>query len=89
MIETPRRRAIVNAQYVEFQSRNPDLASIRWHSRFKQRYRTKSDALTAKAAWEERGKILWPQELRATTPPKPKPVTVRYREMLAQGEVRV
>jgi hypothetical protein len=50
MTEIPRRRALINGLHVQFDSRNPRLASVRWHPRFKLRYRTKADALTAKQA---------------------------------------
>jgi hypothetical protein len=43
--ETPRRRAQVNKPYVVFESRDPRIAGVRWHPRFKERYRTKADAL--------------------------------------------
>jgi hypothetical protein len=62
MTEIPRRRALINGLFVQFQSRNPNVAKVRWHSRFKQRYRTKADALMAKDAWERRGNILWPED---------------------------
>ena len=44
MSDQPRRRAQINGLYVSFESRNPKLASVRWHSRFKLRYRTKADS---------------------------------------------
>ena len=89
MTNPPRRRAQVNGLYVQFDSRDPKLASVRWHPRFKMRYRTKADAIAAKAAWEERGKILWPADLKEpkATPARETPVR-RYRET-AQGEMRV
>jgi hypothetical protein len=59
-METPRRRAQINGLYVTFESRNPKLATVRWHSRFKLRYRTKADGLAAKQAWEQKGRIKFP-----------------------------
>jgi hypothetical protein len=61
-METPRRRAQINGLYVTFESRNPKLASVRWHPRFKLRYRTKADAVNAKQVWEEKGRIVWPND---------------------------
>jgi len=82
----PRRRAIVDGLHVKFESRDPKLASVRWHPRFKMRYRTKADAIAAKAAWEERGKILWPADL--VKAPKAERSLRRYRET-GQGEMRL
>jgi hypothetical protein len=85
MTDTPRRRALINGLHVQFDSRNPRLASVRWHPRFKLRYRTKADALMAKRAWEERGKILWPSDLK----PEKKPQPMRRRECVSQVEMRI
>jgi hypothetical protein len=87
MKDTPRRRAQLNGLCVNFESRNPHLASVRWHPRFKLRYRTKADALTAKQVWEERGKILWPGDLRPEKKPESKPM--RRRESVSQVEMRI
>jgi hypothetical protein len=57
----PRRRALINGLYVIFESRDPKLATVRWHPRFKQRYRTKADTQAAKVEWEEKGRIVWPE----------------------------
>jgi hypothetical protein len=78
-METPRRRAIVDGLHVKFESRDPKLISVRWHPRFKMRYRTKGDALMAKAAWEERGKILWPADIRPEKKPAKASVRMRHR----------
>lgn len=63
-MDIPRRRAEINGLFVTFESRNPKLATIRWHPRFKMRYRTKADALEAKQSWEKRGRILWPEDFK-------------------------
>jgi hypothetical protein len=90
---TSRRRAQVNGLYVQFDSRNPNLASVRWHSRFKMRYRTKADAIAAKAAWEERGRILFPGDFGKLTAKPKKPAKPRARACVRsanlQQEVRV
>ena len=64
MPNTPRFRAEVTGHFVQFFSRNPKTATVRWHSRFKAEYRTLRDARAAKAKYEASGKILWPDDLR-------------------------
>jgi hypothetical protein len=87
MHETPRRRALINGLWVQFDSRNPDLATVRWHPRFKQRYRTKAEAGKAKQAWEERGRILFPGDFE-NAEPAPK-LRARGRETGFQQEMRL
>jgi hypothetical protein len=86
--EIPRRRAIVDGLLVKFESRDPKLVSVRWHSRFKMRYRTKADAGAAKETWERRGTIIWPADLKPKTAAKA-PVRARYRSPDVQGELRI
>jgi hypothetical protein len=63
---------------------------VRWHPRFKQRYRTKADALMAKAAWEERGRILWPEDFaRREKSPKRETPVMRFSEGAGQAEMRL
>jgi len=87
MTTPPRRRALLNGLLVFFQSRNPELATVRWHGKFKQQYRTKADALMAKKAWEDDGDILWPADIKQQKKPKPKPM--RRREAFSQQELRI
>jgi hypothetical protein len=87
MTEVPRRRALVNGLLGSFESRNPNLATVRWHPRFKMRYRTKADVQAAKEAWEQRGKILWPDDLKQKA--KAKAATVLCGAAEVQGEMRV
>jgi hypothetical protein len=89
MTEIPRRRAQINGLLVIFESRNPKLASVRWHSRFKLRYRTKIDVLAAKEVWEMEGRIMFPGDFGKTKAPKAvKPrVQVRVREAGLQQEM--
>jgi hypothetical protein len=88
MTDQPRRRAQVNGLYVIFESRDPKLATVRWHPRFKLRYRTKADALAAKQAWEERGRIMFPGDFGKPKKPAAKSEPARrYRE--TQLEARV
>jgi hypothetical protein len=89
MTDTPRRRALIDGLHVKFESRDPRLASVRWHPRFKLRYRTKADALMAKQAWEERGKILWPADLKPKAKPAKAPIRARYRSVDVQPEMRI
>jgi hypothetical protein len=51
------------------------------------RYRTKADVQAAKEAWEERGKILWPDDLK----PKRSAIRapIRVRTSGAQVEMRL
>lgn len=58
------RRALIDGLWVRFQSRNPNITSVRWPPRMKHRYRTKADALAAKEAWEEKGRIVWPEDFK-------------------------
>jgi hypothetical protein len=89
MTDTSRRRAQITGLHVVFESRNPKLASVRWHPRFKQRYRSKADAEAAKQAWEERGRILFPGDF-GKEKPAPKPlVRSRIRETGFQQELRI
>lgn len=46
---------------MQFYSRYPKLATVRWHYKFKAEYRTLAQALAAKREREEHGRILWPQ----------------------------
>jgi len=84
-----RRRAEVTGRFVQFFSRDTKIATVRWHSRFKCEYRTRKDAMAAKAAWEERGKILWPEDVRKAPEPKAAKQPVRRYRETAQGEMRV
>ena len=72
---------------MQFDSRDPKLASVRWHPRFKLRYRTKADALAAKDAWEQKGRIMFPGDFGKPKKPAEKSQPVRrYRE--TQQEMR-
>src|SRR5579872_7312043 len=83
------RRALINGLYVFFQSRNPKIATVRWHGKFKARYRTKADALTAKDAWEKKGRIIFPSDVEKATPPEKPRVRVRVRQTGGQQEMRL
>jgi hypothetical protein len=85
MSDMPRCRAIVDGLLVKFESRNPNLASVRWHPRFKLRYRTKSDALKAKEHWETKHRILFPEDLAAMKPDKKS--TRTYQQRASQAEM--
>ena len=88
MHDQPRRRAEVNGLHVQFFSRNTELQSVRWHPRFKLRYRSKADAVRAKQAWEEKGRILFPEDIKAAIDKaKPSPVMGR-RETEIQQDMR-
>jgi hypothetical protein len=77
MPDAPRYRAEVTGHFVQFFSRNPKTATVRWHSRFKAEYYTLRDARAAKAKYEASGKILWPDDLR-TRDDKPETPTRRH-----------
>ena len=69
MTNIPRRRAEVSGHFVQFYSRNPKLATVRWHSKFKAEYRTKAQAQAAKVEWEKnQGRIVWPEEPKKLQP---------------------
>jgi hypothetical protein len=56
---------------VQFYSRNTKAKTVIWHPRFYFWYRTSADALKAKAHWETKHRILWPQDIaREKTPMK-------------------
>ena len=82
----PRRKTEMTGRFVQFFSRQTKIATVRWHSRFKCEYRTPGGAMVPKAAWEERGKILWPEDLRKA--PEPVRQSMRRREF-PQQELRV
>jgi hypothetical protein len=85
----PRRRAEVTGRFVQFFSRDTKIATVRWHSRFKCEYRTRRDAMAAKAAWEERGKILWPEDIKPEKAAAKQPQPMRRRESPSQVETRL
>jgi hypothetical protein len=87
--EVPRRRAQINGLHVAFESRDPKLASIRWHYRFKQRYRTKAQAEAAKRMWEDKGRILFPGDFEAAKPTKALPKRPVHDVAGQQLEIRV
>jgi len=86
MTEISRYRAEVTGHFVQFFSRNPKRATVRWHSRFKAEYRTLRDARAAKAKYEASGKILWPDDLRGGDH-KPGVATRRHKNQ--QQELRI
>jgi len=89
MTDQPRRRALIHGLWVLFESRNPKLSTVRWHARFKQRYRTKADAQAAKETWETKGKILGPGDFEKPKSKPKVPVVRRYAFTSAQQELRV
>jgi len=86
MPDAPRYRAEVTGHFVQFFSRNPKTTTVRWHSRFKAEYRTLRDARAAKARYEAIGKILWPEDLRAS---EGKPEVATRRQGNQQQELRI
>jgi|SRR5580698_8169907 hypothetical protein len=64
MITIPRFRAEVTGHFVQFFSRDPQIKTVRWHSRFKAEYHTLRDAKAEKTQYEATGKILGPDDLR-------------------------
>lgn len=86
MTTSPRYRAEVTGHFVQFFSRNPKTTTVRWHSRFKAEYHTLRDARAAKAKYETSGKILWPDDLRAT---EYKPEATKRRPGNQQQELRI
>jgi hypothetical protein len=86
MPDAPRYRAEVTGHFVQFFSRDTKIATVRWHPRFKAEYRTLRDARAAKAKYEESGKILWPEDLRAN---EGKPEVVTRRQPNQQQELRI
>jgi hypothetical protein len=42
MTEPPRRRTKITGTWVFFESRDTKLATVSWHPRYKERYRTKA-----------------------------------------------
>jgi len=62
MPDSPRYRAEVTGHFVQFFSRGTKIATVRWHSRFNAEYRTLRDARHAKAEYETKGRILWPDD---------------------------
>jgi hypothetical protein len=86
MTDTPRYRAEVTGHFVQFFSRNPKAATVRWHSRFKAECHTLRDARAAKAKYEASGKILWPEDLRLT---EGKPQATARRHGNQQQELRI
>ncbi len=81
MTNIPRRRAKITGTWVFFESRNTELATVSWHPRFKQHYRTKAQA---KRLWEEKGRILLTGET-----PKRKEAPTRRSESPLQAEMRI
>jgi hypothetical protein len=88
-MEAPRRRAEVSGHFVQFFSRNPKLATVRWHSKFKAEYRTLAQALAAKQAWEKKGRIKSPGDFGKKKVTKAAKARVRIRATEFQQEMRV
>ncbi len=66
-----------------FESRDTRLATVSWHPRYKERYRTKAQAQEPKRLWEEKGRILRLGEcMKLEAAPR------RRREVPAQEELR-
>ena len=86
MTASLRRRAIINGLYVIFESKN--TAAGKYHGRFKQRYRTKADALAARDAWEQRGRIMFPEDIATVKPQKRPPRSHRTRQAELFQEAR-
>lgn len=86
MPDTPRYRAEVTGHFVQFFSRNPKTATVRWHSRFKAEDRTLRDARAAWRNTRRSGRILWPDDLRAKDD---RPARTTRRHGSQQQELRV
>jgi hypothetical protein len=87
MTDIPRFRAEIAGHFVQFFSRNPKTATVRWHSRFKCEYHTLRDAKAAKGSYEASGKILWPDDSRPKESQPEKPA--RRQPQAQQQELRI
>ena len=62
----PPRQALIFGTCVTFQSRNTHIATVRWHTRFKDIYATERDAAIAKYVYEKKGVVLLPSQIAKT-----------------------
>jgi hypothetical protein len=86
----PRRRSLVHGKRVEFQSRNTPHPSAPWHTRFKLAYASIDDAQKAAGVWQEKGRILFPEDLKpAKTHESRLGGSMRRKRETGQGEMRV
>jgi hypothetical protein len=74
---------------VIFYSRNRKAKTVIWHPRFFFWYRTTVDALKAKAHWEEKHRILFPEDIKheKATPEKSKPRKSAHQCQQPEGDL--
>jgi hypothetical protein len=53
------------------------------------RYRTKADALAVKETWEQKGKIVWPADIKPEKKPAKLSVPMRRQRADVQQEFRL
>jgi hypothetical protein len=85
MTHTPRRSQL-NGLFVILESRNAKHPSGPLHPRFKMHYRTKAQAKAAKEAWETKGQIRFPDDLKAKPKPEARSAPMRRRENRRSGD---